>query len=448
MTFRPGKRGLAVSAVLAVTSLALTACSAGSLGSSDDAGGGSSSVELTYLTTNQDQDVKEAEQLAKDFHAKYPNITIKVDTRPGGTEGDNIIKTRLSTGDMPEVFNYNTGSLFKAIAPQKNLVPIDDQPYIGDLDDNFKKTVTGDDGKVYGAPVGGFMGGAVLYNIPIYQKLGLTIPKTWAEFMANNAKIKAAGGGVAPVIQTYGETWTSQLFVLGDFHNVAAAEPDFADKYTKNEAKYATSPAALKGFEHTEAVHDAGYENKDFASAKLPDGLKMLATGKGAHYPILSGVVANMIATYPDAANKVGLFALPGDDASTNGLTLWTPGGLYIPKTTTGDKLDAAKKFLAFVASPDGCKSQNTAGAPTGPYAVKGCDLPADVPQAIKDMQPYLDKQGASSLALEFLSPVKGPSLEQITVEVGSGIRKAKDGAARYDEDVKKQAQQLGLAGW
>jgi len=443
MRFRPGASGLAL---LAVCSLALSACSAGSLGSSDDAGG-SGSVEITYLTTNQDQDIKEAEQLAKDFHGKFPNITVKVDSRPGGTEGDNIVKTRLSTGDMPEVFNYNTGSLFNAIAPQKNLLSINDEPYIKDLDENFKKTVTAD-GQVYGAPVGGFMGGAVLYSIPVYQKLGLTPPKTWAEFMANNAKIKAGDPGVAPVIQTYGETWTSQLFVLGDFHNVSAAEPDFADKYTKNQAKYATSPAALKGFEHTEAVHDAGYENKDFASAKLPDGLKMLATGKGAHYPILSGVVANMIATYPDAAKTVGLFALPGDDASKNGLTLWTPGGLYIPKTTTGDKLDAAKKFLAFVASPDGCKSQSEAGAPTGPYAVKGCSLGDNVPQAIKDMQPYLDKPGGSSLALEFLSPVKGPSLEQITVEVGSGIRKAKDGAARYDEDVKKQAQQLGLEGW
>ncbi|TDO47716.1 raffinose/stachyose/melibiose transport system substrate-binding protein [Kribbella sp. VKM Ac-2527] len=441
---RIGTRSTAL-AVFAAGTLILSACSAGSLGSSDE--GGSGSVSITYLTTNQDQDVKEAEQLAKDFTAKNPGITVKVETRPGGTEGDNIIKTRLSTGDMVDVFNYNTGSLFQAIAPPKNLLPIDDQPYIGDLDENFKKTVTAD-GKVYGAPVGGFMGGAVLYSIPVYTKLGLKVPTTWSEFMANNAKIKASGDGVAPVIQTYGETWTSQLFVLGDFHNVSAAEPDFADKYTKNEAKYATSPAAVKGFEHTQQVHDLGYENKDFASAKLPDGLKMLATGKGAHYPILSGVVANMIATYPDAAKTVGLFALPGDDAAKNGLTLWTPGGLYIPTTTTGDKLEAAKKFLAFVASPDGCKSQSTAGAPTGPYAVKGCELPADVPQAIKDMQPYLDKPGASSLALEFLSPVKGPSLEQITVEVGSGIRKAKDGAARYDEDVKKQAQQLGLAGW
>jgi raffinose/stachyose/melibiose transport system substrate-binding protein len=433
-------RGLAV---LAAGSLALTACSAGSLGSSD--GSGSSSVEITYLIGNQDQDLKTAEQLVKDFSAKNPGITIKTETRPAGTEGDNIVKTRLSTGDMPDVFNYNSGSLFQAIAPQKNLVSISDQPYIADMDDNFKKTVTAD-GQVYGVPVGGFMGGGVLYSIPVYTKLGLKIPKTWAEFMANSAKIKAAG--ITPVIQTYGETWTSQLFVLGDFHNVAVAEPDFADKYTQNQAKYATSPAAVKGFEHTEAVHDAGYENKDFASAKLPDGLKMLAQGKGAQYPILSGVIANMVATYPDAAKNVGLFALPGDDASKDGLTVWTPGANYIPKTTTGDKLDAAKKFLAFIASPDGCKSQTTAGAPTGPYAVKGCALPADVPQAIKDMQPYLDKPGASSLALEFVSPVKGPSLSQITVEVGSGIRKAKDGAARYDEDVKKQAQQLGLAGW
>ncbi|TWD84249.1 carbohydrate ABC transporter substrate-binding protein (CUT1 family) [Kribbella amoyensis] len=430
-------------AVVAAGSLALTACSAGSLGSSDDSGGGS--VEITYLITNQEQDLKEAEQLAKDFHAKYPDLTVKVETRPAGTEGDNIIKTRLSTGDMPEVFNYNTGSLFQAIAPQKNLLPVNDEPYIGDLDENFKKTVTAD-GQVYGVPVGGFMGGAVLYNIPVYTKLGLKPPRTWAEFMANSAKIKAAG--IAPVIQTYGETWTSQLFVLGDFHNVATAEPDFADRYTKNQAKYATSPAALKGFEHTQAVHDAGYENPDFASAKLPDGLRMLAQGKGAQYPILSGVVADMVATHPDAAKNVGLFALPGDDASKNGLTVWTPGALYIPKTTADAKLDAAKKFLAFVASPEGCKSQASVGAPTGPYAVKGCELPDDVPQAIKDMQPYLDQQGASSLALEFVSPVKGPSLEQITVEVGSGIRKAKDGAARYDEDVKKQAQQLGLAGW
>ena len=37
---------------------------------------------------------------------------------------------------------------------------------------------------------------------------------------------------------------------------------------------------------------------------------------------------------------------------------------------------------------------------------------------------------------------------EQITVAVGSGITAPADGASQYDEDVKKQAQQLGLPGW
>jgi raffinose/stachyose/melibiose transport system substrate-binding protein len=432
-----------VLAVALAATLASGACSAGSLGSSDDEEGGK--VTLSFLVDNAEDTVKVGEQLAKDFGAKNADITVKVETRPAGTEGDNLVKTRLSTGDMSDVFMYNSGSLFQAIAPQKNLVPLDDQPWAGQLDDNFKTSVSSG-GKVYGAPWGGFIAGAVLYNRAIYSKLNLQIPKTWAEFMANNAKIKAAG--TAPVIQSYQDTWTSQLFVLGDFHNVSAAEPGFAEKYTKNQIKYANSPAALRGFQHLQEVHDAGYLNKDFASLKFEAGLEKLANGEGAHYPMLSSGVSTIVANLPDKASDVGLFALPGDDAAKNGLTVWAPAGIYIPTSTEGAKLEAAKKFLAFTASAEGCASQAKATTPVGPYAVKECQLPADVTQVAKDTQTYLDKDGASSLALEFLSPIKGPSLEQITVEVGSGIRKAADGAALYDQDVQKQAQQLGLEGW
>ncbi len=64
-----------------------------------------------------------------------------------------------------------------------------------------------------------------------------------------------------------------------------------------------------------------------------------------------------------------------------------------------------------------------------------------------KDVQAYFDADKQSP-ALEFLSPVKGPNLEQICVEVGSGITPAADAAKLYDQDVQKQAQQLGLEGW
>jgi raffinose/stachyose/melibiose transport system substrate-binding protein len=65
----------------------------------------------------------------------------------------------------------------------------------------------------------------------------------------------------------------------------------------------------------------------------------------------------------------------------------------------------------------------------------------------IADMQAYVDGD-LSAPALEFLSPIKGPALEQLTVEVGSGITTAEKAAAEYDADVVKQAKQLGIDGW
>ena len=138
---------------------------------------------------------------------------------------------------------------------------------------------------------------------------------------------------------------------------------------------------------------------------------------------------------------------MPGDDAASNGATIWMPSGLYIPKTVEGEKLESAKKFQAFAASPEGCEAQASAAPVGGPFAVTTCELPADVATAVEHLTAYVDA-GNVTPALEFLSPIKGPALEQITVEVGSGIRPADDGAALYDQDVEKQAQQLGLEGW
>ncbi|CAA9374187.1 MAG: Predicted rhamnose oligosaccharide ABC transport system, substrate-binding component [uncultured Propionibacteriaceae bacterium] len=448
---RSARRSVALVAMAAATTLVAAGCGAGSLGSSDGGGaggaGGDSATTITFLTGATDTDVASAKAVIEAFKAGNPNITVKHDTRPGGSEGDNLVKTRLATGDMSEVFIYNNGSLLQAIKPEQNLTPLDDQPWAGQLDETFAASSKGADGKLYGGPYGTAFGGGVLYNIPVYEKLNLEIPKTWDEFMANNKKIKEAGG-VDPVEQTYGETWTSQLFVLGDYANVAAKMPDFAEKYTKGEAKYSNTPEALAGFEHMQEVRDAGYFNKNFASAKLNDGIKAVATGKAAHYPQLGAVAANIENVAPGKSDDVGFFALPGEDAAANAMTVW-PGtaAMYIPKAVEGDKLEAAKKFIAFAATKEACDVYAKGSPPQGPFLSKACTLPSEVSRVAKDTQAYFDA-GKASPALEFLSPIKGPALEQICVQLGTGQVDAKKAAELYDQDVKKQAQQLGLPGW
>ncbi len=431
-----------VGAVAALT-LGLSSCAVGEIGS-DTGGGQAETTEITFLTQNNEVPVAVGEALIEKFQAANPDIKVTMDNQPGGTEGDNLMKTKLATGEMADVFHYNSGSLFQALNPDQNLVPLTDEPWVGELSEDMKAVVSTPNG-TYGAPSGSTQAGGVMYNKKVYERLGLKVPTSWSEFVANNEKIKA-DGKVTPILQTYGDTWTSQLFVLADFANVAAQDPKWATEYTANKRKYADQPA-LQAFINQEEMYKAGYFNKNFASAKFEAGLKELATGKAAHYPLLTGTIATIEQNSPDNVDDVGVFPLPAQDAANTRLTIWLPNAYYIPKTTEGAKLEAAKKFVAFVNSPEGCAIQADVASVSGPFAISSCKLPDDVPALVKDIETYIQGD-KSSPALEFVSPIKGPNLERITVEVGSGIRSAEEGAKLYDEDVKKQAQQLGLPGW
>jgi raffinose/stachyose/melibiose transport system substrate-binding protein len=398
-------------------------------------------VTLSFLYDDNAVTIATAEALVAAFTAANPDVTFETETRPGGGEGDNLVKTRLATGEMTDVFWYNTGSLFQALNPTESLVPITDEAFVGDIVDSFLPTVTAD-GNVYGVPSQTAMGGGVLYNKAIYADLGLDVPTTWEEFAANNEAILDAG--IAPVGATYADTWTSQLFVLADYYNIQTQDPDWAEKYTNNQAKYVDQPA-LAGFERLQEGFEKGWYQQDFGATTFEDGLAMLANGEIAHYPMLTFALDAINQAHPDSIQDIGFFGQPGPDAASNGTTIWMPAGIYI--AATSEQQEVAKQFLAFVASLEGVDAMTAAVAPQGPYMIEGSSLPDDVLPAVLDIQAYIDA-GTTAPALEFLSPIKGPNLEFLTVEVGSGLKDAATAAAEYDEDVVAQAQQLGLPGW
>lgn len=149
-----------------------------------------------------------------------------------------------------------------------------------------------------------------MYNKKVYEELGLTVPKTWDELLANCEKIKEAGK--TPVIGAYASPGWAQLILLSDFYNVQAQMPDFAAKYSANKANFAETPIALRGFEKLYEIGEKGYFNEDFLAATPEDAYKMLAEGSGVMFPMLSGALASIAASYPDQINDIGMFAQPG----------------------------------------------------------------------------------------------------------------------------------------
>jgi raffinose/stachyose/melibiose transport system substrate-binding protein len=399
-------------------------------------------VTLSILHASTPADIQLIGVMTAKYTELHPNVTFETETHPGGEEGDNLVKTKLATGEMNDIFYYNSGSLLQALSPDRSIEPLTGDPALETVSEGFLPAVTFGD-EVYGVPAGPGFAGGILYNKDVFADLGIEVPKTWAEFEANNEKIKAAG--IPPVLATYADAWTAQLFVLADYFNVAAQDPEFTEQYTNNKAKYASTPAALTGFERLAEGAEKGWYQPDYLSTTHADGLGMLARGEVAQYPMLSVVVPAIEADTPGSGEKIGFFAQPSDSADINGATLWLPNAMYIAKNS--EHKDAAKEFLRWVTSIEGAEYVMSKIPPTGPIVLDGVTLPDTVLPAVKDVQAYVDS-GNASPALEFLSPVKGPGLPQISVEVGSGIRGAADGAKTYDDDVEKQAKQLGLEGW
>lgn len=365
-------------------------------------------------------------------------LTVEMEIVPSGPEGDNLIRTRMASGDLPDIQMYNAGALFYALNPEEYFMDLTGEPFIETLDENFIKA-TSVNGKAFGIPMHATQAGAILYYKPIYEELNLEIPKTWDEFLANCEAIKAAGK--TAMIGTCADSWTMQLIFFGDNYNALKKAPEFPEKFDAGEMKFATTPAFVESF--NKYVDLIGYYNEDYVAATYNDGCEMLATGQGAHYPALTQVLSNIGELYPEAINDIGVFGVPGDDPDDQGLTMWVPTAFYASKNT--EKPEAVKAFMELYVSQEGLDAYCAVEMPFGPVAVKGYELPDNVYPAVKeDMMAYVNA-GKTELNLGDLVQVKGLECPAICVEAAMGEISGEEAAAAYDEDCKKQAIQMGL---
>uniref|UniRef100_S0DF82 Putative extracellular solutebinding protein family 1 n=1 Tax=termite gut metagenome TaxID=433724 RepID=S0DF82_9ZZZZ len=365
-------------------------------------------------------------------------MVVEIEYRVSGSDGDNLVKTRLASGEMSDLLMYNCGSLLAALNPAEYFIDLSGQPFADTIDDTFRDAASVD-GALYGVPFTSSSAGAVVYNKAIYEELELEVPHTWDDFLTNCETIEAAGYDA--MIGSFADAWTSQVVFLGDNYNIIAAEPDFAAEFEAGAAKYATTPVGLQSFQKMVDLHP--YYNEDYLATTFDDACDKLAMGEGAHWIMLTQVLTTINELYPEAIDDMGVFGVPGDDAADHGLTVWMPSAIYGNKDA--ENQDAIIAFLEFYVSTEALDAYAATSSAEGPYLVKGYELGDTAPLAVReDMQAFFDA-GKTITALEFMTAVKGPNCDAICQEAGSGQTTAEQAAAAYDEDCKKQALQLGL---
>lgn len=245
-------------------------------------------------------------QITDAFTKLHPNIKVVIEAYPAD-QFANMLKTKMAAGDGPDIMSNNLVDFYMEFAKTGQFVEVSDMTdIIGRLAEGSTDLIK-QDGKLYGFPTQVqtiFM----YYNKKMFSDLGLSVPKTWDEFIAVNEAVKNAK--IVPIVQGIKDGWTSLMMPYQLTPSLVDNKyPDFGKELAAGTAKFSTNPGYLDAFGKIEYLNKQGYFNEGILSTTDVQAQQMFATGKAAMYPSGNWAAGGIDGLKPDF--EVGGFPIP-----------------------------------------------------------------------------------------------------------------------------------------
>lgn len=304
-----------------------------------------SAVAQTNLTfwSWRTEDVAAYEKFIAAFHAQNPDINVTF-TPYLNTEYNTILATALQGGGGPDIVHLRAYGGMEPLAQAGLIVRLDDKvPALAGFDPGILLGATNRaDGGVYGVPFA-LQTVQVLYNVGMFERLGLSVPTTWAEFQAVGDAIKASG--VNALANGALEPWTLETLFGGVgpsyyggttfFNDITGGNADFTD------ARFTAALEQMVAMQPYLAENYMGVSYPDMQSLFAFEQAGMLI---GGSYEL--GTLANL-----NPALRVGAFPLPGATAGSGGVSYYVDGSYGVNAASPNQA--AALRFIEFLASQE-----------------------------------------------------------------------------------------------
>jgi len=314
--------------------------------------------EVTLTVWDQFQrDTERAviDTLNAEFEAAHPGVKINRVVK----SFDDLkitIKLALSDPNGPDVGQVNQGADMRATV-QGNLL-LDLTPYLPKYkwDQRFsagilaRNSFTADGkefgtGNLYGvSPTAEVVG--VYYNKEKFAKLGLSVPKTFAEFEALLAKAKEAGE--TPIVFGNLDQWPG-IHIFSAIQHVLLPDRTWLDNFVYGWGRVSFNiPENVQAAAKTQEWVKAGYFTEGFAGIGYDDSWKLFANGEGLMLLTGSWLSGDIVSI---GGEKFGFFLLPPLKEGAVPLAI---GGVGLPFNirATSKHPELAAEYLDWMVSP------------------------------------------------------------------------------------------------
>ncbi len=254
------------------------------------------------------------------------------------------VRAALPTKQAPELFTWWSTYRMKDLIDQGLAADLTDlwDKHKKDFSDGIRQAFTFN-GKVYGLPYSVEYWG-VWYNKSTFKKLGLSEPKTWAEFLKVCDALKA--GGVTPMAQSVQGRWPT--FIMFE-EMVARQDPKLYVDLCAGKAKY-TDPRVKTAFTVWADLINKGYFT-DPSTDLFSDTPRLFQQGEVGMVPIGSWYYTTLTSNGVADAD-CGFFVMPPPNAKVGKVAIMEAAPIVVAKNAPG--LANAKKVVDYMMGPVG----------------------------------------------------------------------------------------------
>ena len=323
--------------------------------------------KLVIASNASDQAPRAAfEEIVAKFQAANPDIDVQMNT----TEHEafkTAIRTILSADKGPDVATWFAGNRMAGFVADGLFGDISDVWAQEGLASSMASTMASVtfDGKQYALPYSYYQWG-VYYRKDIYDANGISIPKTYDEFLNNCKKLKAKG--IASVAIGTKFLWTAAGWF--DYLNLRTNGLDYHIDLMLGKTKY-TDEGVVNTFKNWARAVEAGCFMDDHQNYSWQEAQAPLINGEAASYLIGNFIVPNLP---EDTQSQLDFYQFPpinpnlelGEDAPTE--------IIFMP--ANAQNVENGKKFMAFFAQPENLTFMNDVLKQLSPHS--GSPAPTD----------------------------------------------------------------------
>ena len=323
----------------------------------------SSSVTEVEFFSQKPEMQATLQEIVDDYNKSQDEVKVKLTSVP---DAGTVLKTRIANGEAPDVINiYPQNADFKGWAADGQFVDLtDESDILGNLNDGAAEAYAVDS-KIYNVPLTTNVSG-IYYNKDAFDKLGIEVPKSLAEFQEIVKKIK--DDGQTPFAEALGDPWTVNGYAQLAWIQ-SAGSPQAANDYLRFSDK-----GAIKSDEVTKNVAAyldllAGNGQSNSDGALYADTVAVFAEGKALM--MANGSWALTVIKQQEPDFEVGFFPMPGLTADAPVMTVGA-ADMAVSISADSENIDASKDFVKYLSSTEAMqKYYDVDGSPT---SVKGVE--------------------------------------------------------------------------